>query len=115
MKRQDQMAAKARAWLPEQVKDYPMQARNLFERAEAVGISRHALCRIQRELGIQTAKRQGRWWWYCEAHAHLFLLKEPKENPAAITAPMTELRIVDFTVPGGIRTLKLPPMTKVSI
>jgi hypothetical protein len=78
---------------------------------EAAGISRHALCRIQRELGVQTARRGGKWWWYGEAHANLFALKEPKENPTTITAPMTELCIVDFTVPGGVRILKLPPMT----
>jgi hypothetical protein len=108
------MAAKARAWLPEQVKDYPMQARTLFERAEAADISRHALCRIQRELGIRTAKRQGHLWWYGEAHANLFAVKKPKENPSTIRAPLTELCIVDFKAPGGIRILKLPPMTKVS-
>jgi hypothetical protein len=50
-----------------------------------------------------------------EAHAYLFPLKEQEENSTTITAPMTELRIVDFTVPGGIRILKLPPMTKVRI
>src|ERR1035441_10881747 len=92
-KRQESMAAKARAWLPEQVKEYPMQARKLFESAEAAGISRHALCRIQRELGIRTAKRQGRWWWYGDAHAHWFRLKKLEENSTTITAPLTELCI----------------------
>jgi len=63
----------------------------------------------------RTARRGGKWWWYGEAHSHLFSLKEPKENPTVITAPRTELRIVDFTVPGGVRILKLPPMTEVRI
>ena len=111
MKRQDRMAARARVWLPEQVKDYPMQARTLFEKAEAAGISRHALCRIRQELGVQTARRGGKWWWYGEAHANLFALKRQEKNSTTITAPLTELCIVDFTVPGGIRILKLPPMT----
>ena len=109
--KKDSMAAKARGWLPEQLKDYPMQARKLFERAEAAGISRHALCRIQQELGVQTARRGGKWLWYGEAHAHLFPVKKLEENSTTITAPMTELCIVDFTVPGGVRILKLPPMT----
>jgi hypothetical protein len=111
MKRQDRMAARARVWLPAQLEEGPQQTRKLFERAEAAGISRHALCRIQQELGVQTARRGGKWWWHGKAHAHLFHLKEPKENPTAITAPLTELCIVDFTVPGGVRILKLPPMT----
>ena len=110
MKKQDRMAARARVWLPEQLKEGPQQTRKLFERAEAAGISRHALCRIQQELGVQTARRGGKWW-YGEAHAHLFSLKKQKENSTTITAPLTELCIVDFTVPGGIRILKLPPMT----
>ena len=112
MKRQDRMAARARVWLPAQLEEGPQQTCKLFETAEAAGISRHALCRIQQELGVQTARRGGKWWWYGEAHANLFALKEPKENPSTITAPMTELCIVDFTVPGGVRILKLPPMTK---
>jgi len=87
-----------------------MQARKLFEEAETVGISRHALCRIQRELGLRTAKRRGRWWWYGEAHAHLFPVKKLEESTTTIAAPLTELCIVDFTVPGGVRILKLPPM-----
>lgn len=111
MKRQDRMAARARVWLPAQLEEGPQQTRKLFETAEAAGISRHALCRIQRELGVQTARR-GSKWWYGEAHANLFALKEPKENPTTITTPMTELCIVDFTAPGGFRILKLPPMTK---
>ena len=111
MKRQDRMAARARVWLPEQLKEGPQQTRKLFETAEAAGISRHALCRIQQELGIQTARRGGKWWWYGEAHAHWFRLKKLEENSTTITAPMTELCIVDFTVPGGVRILKLPPMT----
>ena len=111
MKRQDRMAARARVWLPEQVKDYPMQARTLFEKAEAAGISRHALCRVRQELGVQTARRGGSWWWYGETHASLFPVRKQEEKATTITAPMTELRIVDFTVPGGVRILKLPPMT----
>src|SRR5271169_4622286 len=103
MKRHESMAAKARAWLPEQLKDCPMQARTLYEKAEAAGISRHALCRIQQELGVQTARRGGKWWWYGEAHANSFRVKKPKENPTTIRAPLTELRIVDFTAPGGFR------------
>jgi hypothetical protein len=106
------MAARARVWLPEQLKEGPQQTRKLFERAEAAGISRHALCRIQQELGVQTARRGGKWWWYGEAHAYLFPLKKLEENTTTITAPLTELCIVDFTVPGGVRILKLPPMTK---
>jgi hypothetical protein len=109
------MAAKARVWLPAQLEQCPKQARKLFEEAEADGISRHALCRIQQELGVQTARRGGRWWWYGEAHAHLFPLKKQEDKASTIAAPMTELRIVDFTVPGGVRILKLPPITKVSI
>ena len=112
MKRQDRMAARARVWLPAQLEEGPQQTHKLFEAAEAAGISRHALCRIQRELGVQTARCGGKWWWYGEAHANLFALKKPKENPTTITAPLTELCIVDFTVPGGIRILKLPPMTQ---
>ena len=111
MKRQDRMAAKARVWLPAQLEEEPQQTRRLFERAEAAGISRHALCRIQQELGVQTARRGGKWWWYGEAHAYLFPLKKLEENSTTITAPLTELCIVDFTVPGGVRILKLPPMT----
>ena len=111
MKIQDRMAARARVWLPAQLKDGPEQTRKLFEAAEAAGISRHALCRIQRELGVQTSRRGGKWWWYGEAHANLFALKKPKEYPTKITAPLTELCIVDFTAPGGFRILKLPPMT----
>jgi hypothetical protein len=42
-------------------------------------------------------------------------VKKLEENITAISAPMTELCIVDFTVSGGIRILKLPPMTKVHI
>ena len=57
MKRQDRMAARARVWLPAQLEEGPQQTRKLFERAEAAGISRHALCRIQQELGVQTARR----------------------------------------------------------
>ena len=85
-----------------------MQARTLFEKAEAAGISRHALCRIQRELGVQTARRGGKWWWYGEAHAYLFPLKKQEEKASTITTPITEteLRIVDFTAPGGFRILK---------
>jgi hypothetical protein len=89
----------------------PQLTRQLCERAEAAGISRHALCRIQQELGVQTARRGGKWWWYGEAHAHLFPLKKMKENSTTITAPLTELCIVDFTAPGGFRILKLPPLT----
>ena len=111
MKRQDRMAAKARSWLPEQLKEGPQPTRTFFEEAEAAGISRHALCRIQQELGIQTARRGGKWWWYGEAHAHWFPLKKQKENSTTISAPLTELCIVDFTVPGGVRIVKLPPMT----
>jgi hypothetical protein len=111
MKRQDRMAARARVWLPAQLEEDPQQTRKLFESAEAAGISRHALCRIQQELGVQTARRGGKWWWYDEAHAHLFSVKKLEENTTTITAPMTELCIVDFTVPGGIRISKLPPMT----
>jgi len=109
------MAARARVWLPAQLEQCPKQARKLFEEAEAAGISRHALCRIQQELGVQTARRGGKWWWYSEAHAHLFPLKKRQEKASTITAEMTELRIVDFTVPGGVRILKLPPTTKVRI
>ena len=112
MRRQDRMAARARVWLPAQLEEGPQQTRKLFERAEADGISRHALCRIQRELGVQTARRGAKWWWYGEAHANLFASKKPKENPTKITVPLTELCIVDFTVPGGVRILKLPPMTQ---
>ena len=83
-----------------------MQACTLYEKAEAAGISRHALCRIRQELGVQTARRGGKWWWYGEAHANSFRVKKPKENPTATTAPITELRIVDFTAPGGFRILK---------
>lgn len=86
--------------------------RKLFETAEDAGISRHALCHIQQELGVQTARRGGKWWCYGEAHAHLFPVKNLKEKTTTIRAPLTELRIVDFTVPGGIRILKLPPMTQ---
>jgi hypothetical protein len=100
------MAARARVWLPEQLKDYPMQACTLYEKAEAAGISRHALCRIRQELGVQTARRGGKWWWYGEAHANSFRVKKPKENPTATTAPITESRIVDFTAPGGFRIFK---------
>jgi len=113
MKRKDRMAARARVWLPAQLEQCPIQARKLFENAEADGISSHALCRIRQELGIQTARRDGKWWWYGESHAYLFPLKKQEEKPSTITAPMTELRVVDFTVPGGIRILKLPPMTMV--
>ena len=115
MKRQDRMAARARVWLPAQLEEVPQQTRKLFEKAEAAGISRHALCRIQQELGVQTARRGGKWWWYGETHAYLFPLKKQEKKASTITTPMTELRIVDFTVPGGIRILKLPPMTKASI
>jgi hypothetical protein len=111
MKRQDRMSARARVWLPAQLEEGPEQTRKLFEAAEAAGISRHALCRIQRELGLQTARRDGKWWWYGEAHANLFSVKKQKENTTMITTPLTELCIVDFTVPGGVRILKLPPMT----
>ena len=115
MKRQDRRAARARVWLPAQLEEGPQLTRKLFETAEAAGISRHALCRIQRELGVQTARRGGKWWWYGEAHANLFLVKRPKADPTATKAPITELCIVDFTAPGGFRILKLPPMTKLSI
>jgi hypothetical protein len=98
-----------------QLKEGPQQTRKLWERAETYGISRYALCRIQQELGVQTARRGGKWWWYGEVHAYLFHLKKQREKASTITAPMTELRIVDFTVPRGIRILKLPPMTKVRI
>ena len=111
MKRQDRMAARARVWLPAQLGEGPQQTRKLFEAAEAAGISCHALCRIQQELGVQTARCGGKWWWYGEAHANLFSVKKQKENSTTITAPLTELCIVDFTVPGGVRILKLPPMT----
>lgn len=111
MKRQDRMAAKARVWLPAQLEQCPIQACKLFEKAEADGISRHALSRIRQELGLQTARRDGKWWWYGETHAYLFPVKKQEEKPSTITEPMTELRIVDFTVPGGIRILKLPAMT----
>ncbi|MBZ5658840.1 MAG: hypothetical protein LAO08_00390 [Acidobacteriia bacterium] len=111
MKRQDRMAARARVWLPAQLEEGPQLTRQLFESAEAAGISRHALCRIQQELGVQTARRGGKWWWYGEAHAHLFPLKKMKENSTTIREPLTELCIVDFTAPGGFRILKLPPMT----
>ena len=90
-----------------------MQARKLFESAEAAGISRHALCRIRQELGVQTARRGG-LWWYSGEHAHWFRSKQQKQQ-VALTEPLTELRIVDFTVPGGVRILKLPPMTKARI
>src|SRR5258708_28778079 len=113
MNRQNTMAARARVWLPAQLEEGPQQTRKLFERAESAGISRHALCRIQQELGLQTARRGGRWWWYGEAHAHLFPLKKQEEKASTITKEITELRIVDFTAPGGFRILKLPPMTKV--
>ncbi len=83
-----------------------MQACTLFEKAEAAGISRHALCRIRQELGVQTARRGGTWWWYGEAHTNSFRVKKPKENPTATTAPITESRIVDFTAPGGFRIFK---------
>ena len=89
-----------------------MQARTLYEKAEAAGISRHALCRIQQELGVQTARRGGKWWWYGEAHANSFRVKKLEENSTTIRAPMTELRIVDFTAPGGFRILKMPPITQ---
>lgn len=91
-----------------------MQARTLYEKAEAVGISRHALCRVRQELGVQTARRGGSWWWYGEAHANSFLVKRPKADPTATRAPLTELRIVDFTAPGGFRILNMRPITKVS-
>ena len=106
MKRQDRMAARARVWLPEQVKDYPMQARTLFDKAEAAGISRHALCRVRQELGVQTARRGGSWWWYGEAHANSFRVKKLEENATTIRPPLTELRIADFTVPEGFRIFK---------
>src|SRR5260370_4097519 len=112
MKQKDRMAARARVWLPAQLKEEPQQIRKLFERAEADGISRHALCRIQQELGVQTARRGGKWWWYGETHAYLFPVKKQEEKGSTITAEPTELHIVDFTVPGGVRILKLPPMTK---
>src|ERR1700688_3951713 len=102
MKRQDRMAARARVWLPAQLKDGPEQTRKLFETAEAAGISRHALCRIQQELGVQTARRGGKGGRYGVAHAYLFPVKKLEENSTTITAPLTELCIVDFTVPGGI-------------
>src|SRR5437763_5059237 len=105
MKRQDRMAARARVWLPAQLEQCPKQASKLFEEAEAAGVSRHALCRIQQELGVQTARRGGRWWWYGEAHAHLFHLKKQEDKASTITKEITELHIVDFTVPGGIRIL----------
>src|SRR5258708_20760585 len=111
MNRQNTMAARARVWLPAQLEEGPQQTRKLFERAESAGISRHALCRVQQELGVQTARRGGKWWWYGEAHEHLFPVKKPRENPPTITPPMTELCIVDFTSPGGFRILKLPAMT----
>jgi hypothetical protein len=117
MKRQDKMAAKARVWLPAQLEQCPKQALKLFEEAEADGISRHALCRVRQELGVQTARRGGKWWWYGETHASLFPVRKQEEKASTITTPImeTELRIVDFTVPGGIRILKLPPLTKVRI
>jgi len=105
------MAARARVWLPAQLEEGPQLTRQLFDRAEAAGISRHALCRIQQELGVRTARRGGKWWWYGEAHANLFPLKKQEKTSTTITAPLTELFIVDFTVPGGVRILKLPPMT----
>ena len=111
MKRQDRMAARARVWLPEQLKEGPQQTRQLFETAEATGISRHALSRIQQELGVRTARRGGKWWWYGEAHANLFSVKKQKENSTTIREPLTELCIVDFKAPGGFRIMKLPPMT----
>jgi len=83
-----------------------MQARTLFEKAEAAGISRHALCRVRQELGVQTARRGGSWWWYGEAHANSFRVKKLEENATATTAPITESRIVDFTAPGGFRIFK---------
>jgi hypothetical protein len=101
MKRQDRMAARARVWLPAQLKEGPEQTRKLFEKAEAAGISRHALCRIQRELGVQTSRRGGKWWWYGKAHAHLFPLKKLKENPTTIREPLTELCIVTSRFPEG--------------
>ena len=111
MKKRESMATKARTWLPEQVSDCPIQTRKLFERAEESGISRHAVSRIRRELGIQTGRRDGRWWWYGDAHAHLFSVKKPEQALTAIrTPPPTELCVVDFTVPKGFRILKLPPM-----
>jgi hypothetical protein len=109
------MAAKARVWLPAQLEQCPIQAGKLFEKAEADGISRHALCRVRQELGVQTARRDGKWWWYGETHAYLFSVKKQEEKTSTITTEPTELRIVDFTVPGGVRILKLPPTTKVSI
>ncbi len=111
MKRQDRMAARARVWLPAQLEEGPQLTRKLFESAEAAGISRHALCRIQQELGVRTARRGGKWWWYGKAHAHLFPVKKLAENSTTIREPLTELCIVDFTAPGGFRILKLPPMT----
>jgi len=45
----------------------------------------------------------------------LFLVKRQEEKASTITEEITELRIVDFTVPGGFRILKLPPITKVSV
>ena len=103
MKRQDGMAARARVWLPAQLEEGPQQPRKLFERAEAAGVSRHALCRIQQELGVQAVRRGGRWWWHGEAHAYLFPAKKQEEKASTITKEITELRIVDFTVPGGFR------------
>src|SRR5216684_8564128 len=103
MQQKDTMAARARVWLPAQLKEGPQQIRKLFERAETAGISRHALCRIQQELGVQTARRGGKW--YGEAHAHLFPVKKLEESTTTIAAPLTELCIVDLTVPGGIRIL----------
>ena len=106
MKRQDRMAARARVWLPAQLEEGPQSARQLFDRAEAAGISRHALCRIRQELGVQTARRGGKWWWYGEAHANSFRVKKLEEKAATIRPPLTELRIADFTVPEGFRILK---------
>lgn len=108
------MAAKARVWLPEQIKDCPIEVRTVFEGAEAAGISRHALCRIRQELGIGVAWRRGKWWWYGEPHANFFSLKKREEKPATTTTPPTELLLVDFTVPEGFRRMKLPPMAACS-
>lgn len=106
------MTARARVGLPEQLKDCPEQARKLFEKAEADGISRHAFCRIRQELGIQTAQRDVRWW-NGECHANLFPLKKQEEKTTKIRAPLTGLRVPDFTVPGGVRILNLRPRTGV--
>ena len=71
MRQKDQMASKARAWVPAHLENGPQSTRDLVAAAARLGISRDALVRVLHLLDYKTARRQGIWWWYCPEHEHL--------------------------------------------